>query len=44
MIEDKTEKKTYFLKKGDKIKEFEIEDILENKVILNFKGKKIELT
>jgi len=43
MIENKKEEKTYFLKEGDKIGEFEIENIQENKVILNFKGKKIEL-
>ena len=43
MIEDKKAKKTYFLKKGDEINEFKIEDISENKVILSFKGEKIEL-
>jgi hypothetical protein len=43
MIEDKKKEKTFFLKKGDKIGVFEIEDILENKVILSFEGKKIEL-
>jgi len=43
MIENKKEEKTFFLKKGDKIGEFEIEEIQENKVILNFKGNKIEL-
>ena len=43
MIENTKENKTYFLKKGDKIGNFKIEDIQENKVILNFEGKKIEL-
>ena len=43
MIEDKTEKRTYFLRKGDKIKEFNIDDIFESKVILSFEGKIIEL-
>lgn len=43
MIEDKTDNRTYFLHKGDSIGKFEIEDIQENKVILGFDGKKIEL-
>jgi len=43
MIENKAEKKTYFLKKGDKIGEFKIEDIYENKVILSFEEKTVEL-
>ncbi len=43
MIEDTKEEKTFFLKKGDKIGVFKIEDVQENKVILSFEGKKIEL-
>ena len=43
MIEDKTEKRTYFLRKGDKIGEFNIDDIFESKVILSLEGKTIEL-
>lgn len=43
MIEDKKEKKTYFLKKGQKINKLKIEDILKDRVILSFGGEKIEL-
>lgn len=43
MIEDKKSEKTYFLKKGEAINRFRIEDILKDKVILTFEGKKIEL-
>lgn len=43
MIEDIKAKKTYFLKKGMRINEFNIEDILEDRVILSFEGEKIEL-
>jgi len=43
MIEDKKAKKTYFLRKGQKINKFKIEDILKDKVILSFGGEKIEL-
>ena len=43
MIEDKKAKKTYFLKKGQKINKFKIEDILKDRVILSFGGEKIEL-
>ncbi len=43
MIEDKKAKKTYFLKKGQKINKFKIEDILKDRVILRFGGEKIEL-
>ena len=43
MIEDEKTKKTYFLKKGQMINEFKIEDVLKNEVILSFKGEKIEL-
>lgn len=43
MIEDKTTNKTYFLKQGDKIGEFQIETIFENKVILRLKDTTVEL-
>ena len=43
MIEDSEAKKTYFLKKGMRINKFKIEDILKDRVILSFEGKKIEL-
>ena len=43
MIEDKKAQKTYFLKKGDKINNLKIENILKEKVILSFEGKEIEL-
>jgi len=43
MIEDKKAKKTYFLKEGQKINKFKIEDILKDRVILSFEGEKIEL-
>jgi len=43
MIEDKKLNKTYFLKEGNKINEFKIEKIHENKVILSFEDKEVEL-
>jgi hypothetical protein len=43
MIEDQDAKKTYFLNQGDKIREFKVESILKNKVILSYGGKKIDL-
>jgi hypothetical protein len=43
MIEDQNAKKTYFLNQGDKIREFKVESILKNKVILSYGGKKIDL-
>ena len=43
MIEDKQAKKTYFLKDGETINEFTIETILKNRVILTYKGEKIDL-
>jgi len=42
-IEDKTAQKTYFVYKGDHIDDILIEDILVNKVILEYEGQKIEL-
>lgn len=43
MIEDKKEKKTYFLKKGGMINKLKIENILKDRVILSFGGEKVEL-
>lgn len=43
MIEDKKAKKTYFLKTGDTITNLKIEAVLKDKVILNYKGEKVEL-
>lgn len=43
MIENKNEKKTYFLKKGDSITQFKVKDILEDRVILDYNGELIEL-
>ncbi len=43
MIENRAERKTYFLRKGDTIGKFKIEDILPNKVVLSYEGEKIDL-
>ena len=43
VIENKKTQKTYYLNKGQFIGEFQIEDIQEGKIILNYKGKKYEL-
>jgi len=43
VIEDKKAKKTFFLYKGDMIKEFKVYDIKDGKVILDYKGERIEL-
>jgi len=43
MIEDGAVPKTYFLKKGDKIRDFTIKDILKNHIVLGFEGKVIGL-
>lgn len=44
IIKDKKSQKTYFLSKGQSLGEFKIDDILEGKVILDFKGQKFELS
>ena len=44
IIEDKKAQKTYFLGKGQSLGEFKIHDIIEGKVILDFKGQKLELS
>jgi hypothetical protein len=43
MIEDKQVQKTYFLKEGDSINKFTIQDILKSRVILSYEGETIEL-
>ncbi|MCF7870918.1 MAG: hypothetical protein K9L94_02345 [Candidatus Omnitrophica bacterium] len=43
MIEDQETGKTYFLNKGDRIREFTVDSISQNKVILSYQGAKIEL-
>lgn len=43
IIEDKRTQKTYFLNKGSTFDDIEVGDILENKVILIYKGKQFEL-
>jgi len=43
-IEDKSSGKTYFVYKGEYIDDILVEDILENKVILDFRGERFELT
>lgn len=43
IIEDKRTQKTYFLNKGSIFDDIEVGDILENKVILIYKGKQFEL-
>jgi hypothetical protein len=43
IIEDKRTQKTYFLNKGATFDDIEVGDILDNKVILNYKGKQFEL-
>jgi len=42
-IEDKSASKTYFVFKGDYIDDVLVEDILVNKVILDYRGEKFEL-
>lgn len=43
IIEDKKSQKTYYLNKGQYIGEFQLEDIQEGKIILNYNGQKFEL-
>lgn len=43
IIEDKKTQKSYFLNKGSKLDDIEVKDILENKVILSYKGQEFEL-
>ena len=43
IIEDKQNQKTYYVNKGGFINDFQIEDIVKVKVILNYKGQKFDL-
>lgn len=43
VIEDKRAQKTYYVKKGQFIGEFRVEDIQEGKIILNFRSRRYEL-
>lgn len=43
IIEDKKTQKTYYLNKDQFISEFQVEEIQEGKVILNYKGQRFEL-
>lgn len=42
MIEDTASQKTYFLKKGDELKGIKIEDILKDRVILEYNNEQME--
>ncbi len=43
VIEDKKAQKTYYVSEGQFIGEFQVENIQEGKVILNYRGEKFEL-
>jgi len=43
IIEDKKTQKSYYLKKGQSFGEFQVEDIQEGKIILNYRGQNFEL-
>ena len=43
MIEDQEKHKTYFLKKGDIIRDMEVKEILDDRVILFYEGSDLEL-
>jgi len=43
VIIDNKEKKTYFLNKGQFLKEIKIEDIIKGKVILSYQGERLDL-
>lgn len=43
IIEDKSTQKTYYLNKGQFLGEFQVDDIQEGKVILNYQGQRFEL-
>jgi type II secretory pathway component PulC len=44
IIEDKKSQKTYYVNKGQMIGEFQVEDIGDGKVILNYSGQRFELS
>lgn len=43
IIEDKKTQKTYYVTKGQFIGEFQVEDIQEGKIIINYNGQRYEL-
>lgn len=43
IIEDRKTQKTYYVVKGQMVGEFQVEDILEGKIILNYRGQRYEL-
>lgn len=43
IIEDRKIQKTYFLNKGQTVNQLTVEDILKDRVILDFEGEKLEL-
>lgn len=43
IIEDKKSQKTYYLNKGQSFGEFQVTDIQESKIILNYRGQNYEL-
>ncbi|MFC1621186.1 hypothetical protein ACFL2G_02665 [Candidatus Omnitrophota bacterium] len=44
IIEDKKEKKTFFLYEGETLREFKVYEIKDAGVVLDYKGEKIELS
>lgn len=44
IIEDRRNQKTYFLNKGQTINQMTLEEIFNDRVILNYEGEKLELT
>jgi hypothetical protein len=44
VIEDKAAQRTFYVSKGQSIRQMQIEDIQEGKIILKLKGEKFELT
>jgi type II secretory pathway component PulC len=44
IIEDKKSQKTYYLKKSQFIGDFQVEEVLEGRIVLNYNGKKYELS
>jgi type II secretory pathway component PulC len=43
VIEDKKAQKTYYISRGQYVGDFQIEDIQEGKIILNYRGQRYEL-
>lgn len=43
VIEDKKSQKTYYVTKGQFIGEYQVEDIQEGKIIVNYRGQRFEL-